>query len=466
VQPGAIGKGGGINLSARSLFLTDGGQLNAVTSGGGNAGDIVINATDTVSVTGTNTTATPTNLFQTILNRSNFATAPQFVDGVSSGIFTNTNSGGIGGNITVNTRHFSVDNGAVVDARTTASGPGGAIVINTNTFEATSGGQLSAIASGTGTAGSITLNATDTVIISGDDPTYSQRLAQFGSQPDIYGKLKVGNVGAASALSVSSTGSGGAGNINLRSPLLILREGSSITTNARGSNITGGNITIDTDNLVAVPNENSDISANAEGSFGGRIIINAQGIFGTQFRNAPTPLSDITATSELGSEFNGTVELNTPGIDPNRGLINLPTAPVDTQVSQVCQVGVRQNQNSFIITGRGGLPPNPRQVLRSQAVQVDWVTLDAGANNPTGDVQSRGTQRRGSGEQEARIANNVNNKPPGIVEAQGWVVDANGKVVLVATAPTVTPHSSWQTPADCRTVESTKQSNLLLERAH
>jgi filamentous hemagglutinin family protein len=451
VQPGAIGKGGGINLSARSLFLTDGGQLNAVTSGQGDAGSILINATDRVSVTGTNTTATPTNLFQTILNARNFATAPQFVDGVSSGIFTNTNSAGIGGDITVNTRHFSVDNGAVVDARTTASGQGGPIVINTNTFEATSGGQLSAIASGTGTADSITLNATDTAIISGDDPTYSQRLGQFGSQPDIYGKLKVGNVGAASTLSVSSTGSGGAGNINLRSPLLILRGGSSITTNARERNITGGNITIDTDNLVAVPKENSDISANAEGSFGGRVIINTQGIFGTQFRDAPTPLSDITATSELGPEFNGTVELNTPGIDPNRGLINLPTAPLDTQVSQVCQAGARQNQNSFIITGRGGLPPNPRQVLRSRAVEVDWVTLDAPANNLTEDVQNRRTQQQESGEPASQINNNVDNKAPDFVEAQGWVVDNKGVVTLIASEPTVSPYSSALTPTSCST---------------
>jgi large exoprotein involved in heme utilization and adhesion len=237
---------------------------------------------------------------------------------------------------------------------------------------------------------------------------------------------------------------------------LILRHGSSITTNARGSNITGGNITIDTDNLVAVPKEDSDISANSDNFFGGRIIINAQGIFGTQFRDAPTPLSDITATSKLSPEFNGTVQLNTPDIDPNRGLINLPTAPVDTEVSQVCQTGVRQNQNSFIITGRGGLPPNPRQVLRSQAVQVDWVTLDAPANNPTGDVQSRGRQQRESGEQYAQISNNVNTKTTEIVEAQGWLVDANGKITLVATAPTTTPYRSWQTLADCRTVESTK----------
>jgi large exoprotein involved in heme utilization and adhesion len=53
---------------------------------------------------------------------------------------------------------------------------------------------------------------------------------------------------------------------------LVLRRGGNITTNAQGSNIPGGNITIDTDNLVAVPKENSDISANSEESFGGRVI--------------------------------------------------------------------------------------------------------------------------------------------------------------------------------------------------
>jgi large exoprotein involved in heme utilization and adhesion len=120
------------------------------------------------------------------------------------------------------------------------------------------------------------------------------------------------------------------------------------------------------------------------------------------------------------------------------------------------QAGATQNQNSFIITGRGGLPPNPRQVLRSRAVEVDWVTLDASANNPTEDVQNRGTQRRGSSEQDAQTANNVNTRPPEIVEAQGWVIDDNGKIALVATAATATPHSSWQKPADCHTVESTK----------
>jgi hypothetical protein len=51
-------------------------------------------------------------------------------------------------------------------------------------------------------------------------------------------------------IAASSLSSGG-GNINLQSPDLILRNQSAIATNARGSNNIGGDITIDTDNLVA-----------------------------------------------------------------------------------------------------------------------------------------------------------------------------------------------------------------------
>jgi large exoprotein involved in heme utilization and adhesion len=40
-----------------------------------------------------------------------------------------------------------------------------------------------------------------------------------------------------------------------------------------------------------------------------------------------------------------------------------------------------------------------------------------------------------------------------IVEAQGWVIDKNGKVILTANAPTVTPHSSWQKTANCQQLE-------------
>jgi large exoprotein involved in heme utilization and adhesion len=366
-----------------------------------------------------------------------------------------------------------------------ATGNGGDLIINTQRLVVQGGASISvaALNGSTGRAGILDLNALDSVTVTGTGIDQKGRVVPStllaasegsGSAGDLRINTGTLTVRDGAAVSVSNQGSGnagnleitanellldnqgkltaettgGQGNINLHTGDLILRRGSSITTNATGT-ATGSNITIDTDNLVAVPKEDSDISANAQESFGGRVIVNAQGIFGTQFRPQDTPLSDITASSQLGPQFNGIVQLNTLGIDPNRGLINLPTAPVDTQVSQVCQAGARQNQNSFIITGRGGLPPNPRQVLRSQAVEVDWVTLDAPANNPTGDVQSRGTQRRVSGEPNSQIGNNVNTKKTEIVEAQGWVVDANGNIALVATAPTGNPHSPWFTPASC-----------------
>jgi large exoprotein involved in heme utilization and adhesion len=114
------------------------------------------------------------------------------------------------------------------------------------------------------------------------------------------------------ALSADTTA--GQGNIFLRSLDLVLRRGSNITTNATAT-ATGGNITIDSDVIAAL--ENSDITANALQGPGGRVVINTQGIFGTQLRNQQTPESDITASSDLGSEFSGTAEINDFDVDPN-----------------------------------------------------------------------------------------------------------------------------------------------------
>ncbi|BAZ22303.1 hypothetical protein NIES4073_31850 [Kalymmatonema gypsitolerans NIES-4073] len=184
--------------------------------------------------------------------------------------------------------------------------------------------------------------------------------------------------------------------------------------------------------IVAVPRENSDITANAFTGTGGRVNINAFGIYGIQFREEENPqTSDITASSQFGS--NGTVELNTPEIDPNSALINLPTVPVDTELAQGCN-SPNYAQSSFIITGRGGLPPNPKDILTPDAVEVDWVTLNPNIDN----------------RKSPSVSTPTNPTPEPIVEATGWVFNAKGEVVFTADAPTTTPHQSWQNPASCR----------------
>jgi large exoprotein involved in heme utilization and adhesion len=261
----------------------------------------------------------------------------------------------------------------------------------------------------------------------------------------IAGELRVG----AEAIRLDNQGkiradtSGGGGNINLSTDDLILRQGSSISTNATGSNITGGNITIDTDNLVAVPKEDSDISANAENSFGGRVIVNAQGIFGTQFRPQDSPLSDITASSALGPQFNGIVQLNTPGIDPSRGLANLPTEVVDAsnQIAQTCGAGRGEaGKNEFIVTGSRGMPSNPYEPLSSDEALED-------IHPPSGFSSRRNSEPVAV--RTVTFQSATSNPKPPIVEAQGWVMNDKGQVVLTATASTATPHNSLPASATC-----------------
>lgn len=241
---------------------------------------------------------------------------------------------------------------------------------------------------------------------------------------------------------IAETASGKSGNITLQNhrenlDLLLIRRGSRISTTAGIENQggDGGNITINAPDgfIIAVPNENSDITANAFTGKGGNVQISAFGVYGTQFRDKENPqTSDITASSQFG--INGTVELNTPDIDPNSGLVNLPAVPVDTQVAQTCTAGSAVAKSSFTITGRGGLPPSPNDALNSDAISIDWVTLNPEIEDKSSpDVSTNPTAP----------------EPDPIVEAQGWVMDNDGEVVLIASASTATPHNSWQTLANC-----------------
>lgn len=69
---------------------------------------------------------------------------------------------------------------------------------------------------------------------------------------------------------------------------------------------------------------NSDITANAQLGFGGKVTVNVQAIFGTKFRPVLTQQSDITATSEAGADAQGIVVFNSPDFDPSKALVDLP----------------------------------------------------------------------------------------------------------------------------------------------
>ncbi|MEH2290861.1 two-partner secretion domain-containing protein [Nostoc sp.] len=423
VDAGGVGKGGNLDINAATLTLQDGAQLITVTSpasdtqpaGKGDAGNVKVKVTGEVDIAGV---------------KNSF----------SSAIFSYVDTGteGNGGNIIIDAGSLKLRDGALLNARTYNDSKGGDIRVNANVFEATGGGQLTTTTSSNGRAGKITVNTNDKVIISGSDPNYNDRVTKF---PD-----NVLNIGANSGLFVSATGSGitgdieinspkitldnqgqlnaesasgNGGNINLNSDLLLLRHNSQISTNAGTEKLggNGGDININSKFIVAVPNENSDISANAFTGIGGRVDITTNGIFGILPQKSPTENSDITASSELG--VSGEVTINSPDTDPSRGLIQLPSNLVDVsqQITQGCTHRRGQNASSFIATGRGGLPQSPNEPLRGRAVITGWVDLPAQATQRVTDKSSTATITKSSDR---------------IVEAQGWIIDGNGDIMLVA----------------------------------
>ncbi len=250
---------------------------------------------------------------------------------------------------------------------------------------------------------------------------------------------------------ISETDSANGGNINLQlQDLLLMRRNSQISTNAGKAQQIGdsGNININIPNgfIVAVPSENSDITANAFTGNGGRVDINAVGIFGIQPRSRdelttllatdkPSELnpqelltSDITAISQQNPNLNGELNIIATDVEPTRQLVELPEIPVDTKVSQVCRFR-RGNQSQFVFTRRGGLPPLPSEALKEDsALGVDWVEGEIGRGG-------RRIQNLKSKIQNRRIQNPI-------VEATGLVKDKNGDIFLVAEQPSKSSDNS------------------------
>ncbi|MCC5661463.1 filamentous hemagglutinin N-terminal domain-containing protein [Nostoc sp. XA010] len=439
VSMGTVGNGGNITIDSASLSLRDRAGLQASTSGQGNAGNVTVRARDAVDLANG-------NIFSTVEaggvgkggNIDILATTLSLKDGAQLLTLTREASAtapagrGDAGNVNVNVtgsvniagEKNGLFTGILSRVSTGTVGNGGNITIDSASFSLQNGAQLIASTRGQGNAGTIKVNAADFFTISGSSSNVNSGL--FVNSQSITGtagdiivsspKVTLDNQGVLNAQSASGNG----GNINVNSDLLLLRRNSQISTNAGTEKLggNGGNININSKFIVAVPNENSDISANAFTGIGGRVDITTNGIFGILPQKSPTEKSDITASSELG--VSGEVTINSPDTDPSRGLIQLPSNLVDAsqQIAQGCTPTRGQNASRFIATGRGGLPQSPNEPLRGRAVITGWVDLPPQATEKVTD----------------KLAVEITDKEPTnqIVEAQGWIVDANGDVILVA----------------------------------
>ncbi len=426
-QTQGSGDAGSLTINTQKLIVQDNSVVSAgtQTASRGNGGNLTVNASDSVTLSGT-AIGEDDRVF-------------------TRGLSAQTQGSGDAKDLNINTPRLIIKDGAVIagGAAVGSQGNGGNLNINADSIEisgtAPNGKGVSGIfarSRGTGKAGDVNITANDLAIQDGAQITVS------GLENGEAGNLKInantikldeGNIFA-------DTSNGDGGNITLQDlDLLLLRRNSLITAEARNQ-ANGGNVTIDaTDGfIVAIPPENSDILALASEGKGGNIDITATGIYGLVNRTQQSTddnISEINATSEFG--LNGSVELNTPDIQPETGLTELPSIPIESKLAQGCYEP-SYAQSRFVIVGRGGLPTLPEQTLTSDSVRVGWVSphTENGSRESQEKIQNLKLQS------EAQQPQNKNQ----IVEATGWIVNEKGEIVFTASSNN---SSSLQAPVGC-----------------
>jgi filamentous hemagglutinin family protein len=454
---GGTGMAGNIEINTRSLRVELGADISSSSGvstadrlipAGGPGGNITINASDSVEVSGTIAGDRP---FRSL-------------------IAAGTVGSGKGGDVTVNARRLIVRDGGAIGASTLGAGQGGHITVNASESVELAGTTRDGIfpsgistASGdllyqtlfgvqppSGGAGSLNI-ATGRLSVR-DGATVSVQsfgTGAAGSMNVVADSIALDNKGSIDGTTVSGIGA----NINLRSRDIHLRRGSRITTDAGAAD--GGNININSDILVALPKENSDITANARSAAGGRVNINVPNVFGfravtrEQVRNSlgltdaefaalqvsPTslvPTSDIAAISQnAGPALQGTVTFSTSGVNPDRGLVELPQNAIDPTLLITTNPCVQGSESEFTIAGKGGVPSSPNDVLSSESAPFPWVEIEGRRKKE--EIEGRRKREEIEGRrEELGDRKEVEIRAAEVVPARGWVMNDRGQVMLVA----------------------------------
>ena len=432
---------GDINLTANSISLNSSEIIVDLIGGKGTIGDINLNA-NSISLN----------------NESSIASSYQFVPS----IFSTEDIGGRIGDTNLSADSISLNNSVIVSQNFEGEGRIGDINLNANSISLDNQASIQTQSDTLAQASNIKIDAAELIYINGKDSTISTQTGGLGNAGNIIistNELNILDSGQISAnnfivetfqiaggelirniLEQPQEGSGNAGTIDITADNITLSDRGGITalsSAGEGGNINlqvddvlslrgnseisatageldtpgnGGNVTIDSQFIVAFPDGNNDITANAFSGAGGNITIATEGIFGIQERPNNPLTNDITASSEAG--ISGNITITTPDINPVQGTTELSTNVVEPgeTTQQVCQANREAAaKNGLTISGKGGIVPDPALPLNSLNVTVN------GEINPTSTIPAPIETSQGK-----------------IQPARGIKVTESGKIILTA----------------------------------
>jgi len=249
------GRSGDINVSARQLALTNGGEISTTTFGPGAGGNVSVTASSiNISGSSTDSDVVPVAIFQSGILAS--AQLP----GVQG-------QGGPAGSVTVSTDTLNISNNGLITASTVGPGSSGDVTISASSIilDGTGATMPTGIAATTsyvtgGKAGNITLSAGSLQVTGGAE--ISAATAGIGSGGNISvsgGSVLVSGTGSAITAQTTGTQGGAGGDLKFSVSTLSVKGGGQISASTSGSG-RGGSITINA-NQVTVDGSGSSIVA-------------------------------------------------------------------------------------------------------------------------------------------------------------------------------------------------------------
>ncbi len=332
VDPQAVGNGGNINIQAGSISIDGTAGIQSIINGQGNAGSILVQVNDSVSLTNGGVISTQVmtgaegNSGNIQISASNAVNLSGFnpLYGLPSGVYTNSeiDSSGQAGNITVNTGAFRIADGALVSASTANASEGGQIAITANTFELTAGGTVQTASFSTGNAGDLSITATDSMSV-------SQSIISTGSQGtgdggNLFVNTRQLNVNNGGEIQTISYGTGKAGDLSITATDSIsVAKGGVTTSSLQGDS---GNLSI----------------------FTGQLNVSGEETFLTTFSGAGNAGDlSITATDSINVSNQGSVTTASTGAGDSGNI------SISTRQLNVSDPGSVVGTNSFG-TGKAG----------------------------------------------------------------------------------------------------------------
>jgi len=351
----ALGKAGSITINAEQVVLTDGGRLSSSSAHEDSILPPPDGAAGTVLVQGVNGPGTRARSI--VISRQ---------DGFqqSSGIFSDTQGTGIGGDITLHADSVTIQNGGKLSVETSgtrASAIGGTITVHADHMQLHSGANITADSNGVANAGNINIIATDGLTMQNSSITTLIHPNKNGSNAG-GGDIQITTSPAAT---------------------VYLHDNSTISASVADGPGGGGNVTIDPQYVIM---QGSRILAQADQGTGGNITIIA---------NVFQPDATSIVTADAGRGVNGTVTIQSPNAPISGKIQPLGNQPLQaaTLFTQRCAAVTGGTFSSFMVTGRETLPIEPGGWLSSPSAST--ISLFPDGTMPDSDSRNNRAVARG-----------------------------------------------------------------------